>query len=390
MHVLKLLHKKLSASAAIHKKRLNRLLLCSESVAKGAQLTLTEIGQGTQGAAFAKHKIKAVQRLLTNTHLLKERKEIYQQLASMVLSGKKSPVLLVDWSSCNNRKTQVLRASVVFDGRSITIYEKVYDEKEQNKKKTHAAFLTELSHVIPSYCQPIIVTDAGFRTDWFRLILEKKWDFIGRVRNNASFLQKKINAWKPCREMQPQHINRAEWIGKVLLTQSNSLSLNLLIYQGKLKGRKSLKSNHGKSKIYSQSHREPWVIATSLSREKITASRVVKLYAKRMQIEQTFRDMKNASMGNGLTLSRSTGEDKLNILLLIAKIAEFILFLVGIAGEREELHYRYQASSVKHKRVLSLFSLGKRIIRDSHVKIPIAEIKTAIQYIAQYEVFSYA
>ena len=36
--------------------------------------------------------------------------------------------------------------------------------------------------VLPRDCKPIIVTDAGFKTPWFRSVLAQGWDFVGRTR----------------------------------------------------------------------------------------------------------------------------------------------------------------------------------------------------------------
>ena len=62
-------------------------------------MTLTSLGRerGVK-ASQERYGIKAVDRLLENRHLHEERVQVYSWLAQMVLSGKKRPVLLVDWS----------------------------------------------------------------------------------------------------------------------------------------------------------------------------------------------------------------------------------------------------------------------------------------------------
>jgi len=45
-----------------------------------------------------KHQIKAVDRLLGNVHLQRERGGIYRAIARTLLRGNKQPVIVVDWS----------------------------------------------------------------------------------------------------------------------------------------------------------------------------------------------------------------------------------------------------------------------------------------------------
>jgi hypothetical protein len=55
--------------------------------------------------------------------------------------------------------------------------------------------------------------------------------------------------------------------------------------------------------------------------------------------------------------------ERLQLLLLIGHLAIFILWLIGLAAELKNLHYDYQANTIKKRRVLSLVFLGLQIIR---------------------------
>ena len=48
--------------------------------------------------------------------------------------------------------------------------------------------------VLPA-CKPIIVTDAGFRTPWMKLVLSYGWDYICRVRGLNLIRSAKDEAW---------------------------------------------------------------------------------------------------------------------------------------------------------------------------------------------------
>ena len=92
------------------------------------------------------------------------------------------------------------------------------------------------------------------------------------------------------------------------------------------------------------------------------------LYSRRMQIEQNFRDDKSPRFGFGLRLSRS-GKGRLEVLNMVAAMASLVMWLAGYRAERQCLHRHYQASSVRHKRVLSYLSLAEEVIRHEPDKV---------------------
>lgn len=54
-------------------------------------------------------------------------------------------------------------------------------------------------------------------------------------------------------------------------------------------------------------------------------------------------------------------ENRADVLLLLATLAHLFSVLVGIAAEATHLHLRFQANTVKNKRVLSLAMLGRLV-----------------------------
>lgn len=63
---------------SIHKKRLSSLMLATETVLDGAELTLTKIGRALECNTTVKHSIKRIDRLLGNHNLHKEKDIIYK------------------------------------------------------------------------------------------------------------------------------------------------------------------------------------------------------------------------------------------------------------------------------------------------------------------------
>lgn len=65
----------------------------------------------------------------------------------------------------------------------------------------------------------------------------------------------------------------------------------------------------------------------------LSARQLVKLYARRMQIEQSFRDLKSHHYGSAFEDSLTRRGTRLDILLLIHTLASFASWLAGMACE---------------------------------------------------------
>jgi hypothetical protein len=94
-----------------------------------------------------------------------------------------------------------------------------------------------------------------------------------------------------------------------------------------------------------------------------------------MQIEQSFRDLKSHRWGWSLRHCNSRSAQRIEILLLIAAIAALLQQLVGMAGERRSMQRRYQANTVRTRRILSHFMLGALLLADDELReVPNAAI----------------
>lgn len=60
---------------------------------------------------------------------------------------------------------------------------------------------------------------------------------------------------------------------------------------------------------------------------------------------------------------RSFDIDRLNVALLIAAIAMLLLWIVGVLAKKQEHHVFFQANTVRHRNVLSTFSIGWQCLK---------------------------
>ena len=210
-----------------HRMRERSLLRTVEALVLGAPLSVTALGRERGGASEEKHRIKAVDELLRNRHLHRERLGIYRQMAHRVLCGERSVVIAVDWSDTGRREVRVLRATVALEGRSLVVWEAVYPEREYNSAESHAAFLRELRAVLPEGLRVLIVTDAGFRVPWFRQVESYGWLWLGRIRNTANYQWVGEDTWHPVRSLYACAAGRFKALGAARLNKVGSLHVHL-------------------------------------------------------------------------------------------------------------------------------------------------------------------
>jgi Transposase DDE domain len=345
MHAPHIVHHFLThACAWMHTARRKALTVSVLAALTGRRLTVTALGRSIVSRAQQKHCIKRADRLLSTRHLQAERVRVYTALGHWCIGSTLRPVLLVDWSDLATSKTHfLLRASLPLRGRALTVYEEVHSATTKEKPQTHKAFLERLQSVLPEGCRPLVITDAGFRTPWFRQVEQLGWDWIGRVRQRHKIQFGANGPWVACTALYPQATRTPKALGRVWLTASNPRACQLVLYKAKPKGRrKTNQLGHRARASHSEKHaarqREPWLLATSLPVRAHRATKVVRFYALRMQIEEAFRDLKSSQFGLSLEYSGTRHLERLQVLLLLAALALVVLWLLGKATELTEQH----------------------------------------------------
>ncbi|MGB1322912.1 MAG: IS4 family transposase [Vibrio gallaecicus] len=373
----------------LHAKRLNTLIMASEALFHCDTLTLTQLGRSIGSHARAKHNIKRIDRLLGNAHLQNERIAVYQWQASLLCTST-LPVLLVDWADIREKeRIMVLRASMALSGRSVTIYEKAFSLEEHNTDKAHRCFLQELARVLPPECVPLMVTDAGFKNPWFRAVEKQGWYWLSRVRGQVTYSTVDYDNWSSISRLNEIATSRSRYLGRCRLARSKPITCELYLYKGKSKGRKNQRStttnsHHPNSASYSRSAKEAWVLATNLPEKKFKPIQLVNLYQKRMQIEETFRDLKSPAYGLGLRHSRTRCPKRFNVMLLIALVLQLVLWWVGFFAQSKGWQKHFQANTIRNKNVLSTIRLGKEVLRHKSYKLRKRDIlKGALLFIRE-------
>jgi hypothetical protein len=386
MHALTILHRILFNSfPEIHAKRLTCLLAAVDSVVTGSRLTLSDMGRGLQGQVAVKHNIKRIDRLLGNDSLHTEIPKLYEALIRQSLEGITMPLIVIDWSDLTpDRKWQLLRASVAIEGRSMTLYEEVHPQSSATSPRTHQVFLTRLATMLPSGCIPLLITDAGFRSTWFSLVNRMGWYWIGRIRNRDMVSPVNDEVWVGCKTLYTLAKTKAKSLGQYNYVRKHPVPCRLVLIKHASQKRHK-KSRSGKQVCSSNSQknaraqREPWLLAASPKLDHLTAQAVVAVYAQRMQIEESFRDLKSERFGLGYSANRSTQKNRLSVLLLIACLALFVLRLIGEAGKARQMEFQFQSNTRRSRPVISVISLALQLVQHGMAAFPPREFREALE-----------
>jgi hypothetical protein len=376
------------ACPAVHAARVSAIATVVEALVLGAKLALTHLGRNLRSAAFAKHSIKRVDRLLGNAHLHRERSLVYRAIAQWLLAATRRPVVLIDWADCGpgdaKRRWLMLRAAVPLGGRAVPIYEEVHPLRRYNSPRTHRRFLAHLRAVLPATCAPIVITDAGFRGPWFREVERYGWDWIGRVRNQVKYCLANGTdggTWIATKALYAAATPTPRHLGRAWLSRRQSYACELYLVRQYRRGPGRPRKAHGRgstARRCRQLHKDPWLLATSLPHTRAAARRVVKLYALRMKIEQGIRDTKDARWGLALRYARSRRAERLEILLLLAALGTLVCWVAGLLAEAHRWGRHFQVNTVRRRAVLSTAFVGRQLLTSLRFRLAYGDLRRAL------------
>jgi hypothetical protein len=235
---------------------------------------------------------------------------------------------------------------------------------------------------MPRHSRPVLVTDAGFHTEWFETVLSVGWDFVGRLRGRKKATRHERLV--PLEELHGLAGKTPKCLGTCFLRSKHNKNLRpfrlLLSAKPKPKGRHRIttlgtKGRNTADRQRSAAAREPLLLATSL---KESAKSIVEIYRTRMQLEETFRDLKSHRYGWSLEDVRCRTSARIDVLLFIAALATIAMHALGLAARHLKLDRGLQANTQRARHVFSTFFLAKLVVkRRPHPEIPIALLRLA-------------
>jgi hypothetical protein len=342
-----------------------RLLADAVSVVmQGQWVGLSRLGRALAQRITVKSAIKRVDRLIGSARVQAEAQQIGAALLACAGRMSSTLVIALDWSAASPGGAFVeLRAAVTWPGagRALPIYQQVYPVQQLGDPGAEKALLEGLRHWMPAGINVIVITDAGFRRPWFVEVEQLGWAWIGRIRQGVSLSQDRQH-WLPAAQWFAKATAQARRIEHCWLARKKPLPCALVLYHRPVRGRQH-RGVQGKPCLTKAARearlreREPWLLAHSPALSCHRADEIVAFYARRMQIEECFRDSKSPVFGMGFRIGRSRSPQRLQGLLLIATLAAFMLWHIGQLAETEGLHRHFRLTT-RAQREISFITLA--------------------------------
>jgi hypothetical protein len=273
---------------------------------------LTDLAVEARRHGFAtttKHALKRLDRWINNPRI-KVSVAMKPIVERLIRKRKKKLIVSLDWVDI--RSFKVLVAACNIKGRCVWLMWKSIPKSGLNlhMNQIEQDVLFELRQLVPAALKVVILADRGFHKSRMFLYCRKmRFDYVIRIKADYSVKAKRFKGLL-C-ELPVVPGTRRFW-GKVICGRKPEVTQNVVVYY---------------QKNLPQKRDEPWFLATSLTG---TPEQMVKLYGRRMEIEQSFRDKKNVNNGWGLRHMRVKRAEALDRLLLILSIAYMVLCGLGL------------------------------------------------------------
>lgn len=380
MNANKLLHTHLeNYCETIHASRLQALMDVAIGVQRSGNLALSAIGRSLPGESKIKHKIKKVDRLEGNVNLYTELKELYEGLSNYIfkyIAKECSTPIIIDLCYLkDNRKVQMLSAEIPLKGRSLPVYREVFESGELSGRAKD--FITNLSKCIPIEREVIVLMDAGFSEDWFSAIENKGWYWLTRVRQGKSIKLTPDSEWLETKDFLSTIGEKSKHYKEAFLMKTYARPCRLVTKKNpekntKARYKKLPRNYNAGSGDYKRSAKEPWILATNLE-SKFNTTQIINFYKKRMQIEESFRDLKSHQFGLCARYVKTDCVYRWGVKMILGAIVQVIYWIVGVVAYSQNFHSAFQANTVKDRKVFSYFFLGQLMFE--HEKVNKLDLK---------------
>ena len=330
------------AGEVLHPKQVDSLAHAVVGAIHADVASITEIGRAAARAREVneKHSIKQVDRLLANSKV--DAFLVMRHVVPILVADRSRIVVAVDWTEfASNEQSTVVVSMITEHGRATPLmWLTVASKKLKNRRsKFEDTVLARLRLSLPAHVQVTVLADRGFAdTGLFWALREKLgFDYVIRFKAGTYVQSSDGEVW-----------TAGQWV------PANGQVKRLL------RARMTRKRREVPAVVFVKraNMKEPWCLVTSLAEEH-TAEDVIQLYARRFDIEHTFRDQKDWRFGLALdhmTLGTPGRRDRM---LLILALATMFTVILGAAGERLGLDRTLRANTVSTRRTHSLLRQGR-------------------------------
>ena len=322
-------------SEDIHAKRVDSLANAALGVMTGASLAVAMIGRSLAQARglLTKHAVKQVDRLLSNPGI--EAWDIFATWVPEMVGSRTDIVVAMDWTDfdADGQATLALKLVTRHGRATPLVWLSVHkDELTDARNAYEDAALRRLAEVLPAGVKCTILADRGFAdTKLFGFLAELDLGYVIRLKGNTK-VSAADGTTRPA----------ARWVGQDGRAR-------------KLRDAAVTEARCPVVCVHAKGMKEPWCLVAS---DAVASSRqIIDLYAKRWNVEPSFRDTKDLRFGLGLSAVRIGDPQRRDRLLLLNAFAIVLLTLLGAAGESLGMDRHLKSNTVR-TRSHSLFRQG--------------------------------
>lgn len=303
------------------------------------RVNLAAIGRRMAGPVAAKHTIKRAWRFTCN-----RRVEVATAMAGViprVVGRRKKPLLVsLDWTDVRGFHT--LMAAACIGGRAVPLLWCTYTgaKLRRSQNRLEERLLGRLKGLLPPACPVIVLADRGFgRAEWAAVCQQLGFRYVVRIKPDVTVSCKR---YRGVLRKYPAVKGTAHVLRGVDYRKDKRVKHNVVV-----RWRPDLPKKRD----------EPWYLMTDLDGR---AERLCELYARRMSVEELFRDHKGRRNGQSLRDTRIGHPDRFDRFLIVVAMA--CLLLVGL-GLRAKLDHEPSAwCTTRRARECSVFTIGKAMI----------------------------
>ena len=326
------------AGESLHAKRVQSVTNAVVGVVNAVSLSIHAIGAGLAqiSGLNAKHAIKQVDRLLSNPGL--NVWALFAHWVPYVVAARTEIVVAMDWTDFDaDGHSTIALYLVTAHGRALPlVWMSVQKAKLKDRRNDYEdTVLLRLHEVLPPGVKVTIVADRGFGDQkLYELLTDLGFDFIIRFRG-AVVVESRDGERRPASEWVPPNGKTRQL--KAARVTADRYRVDSVVC------------------VKARGMKDAWCLAVGGAT--LTGAIAVRLYGRRVTIEESFRDTKDPRYGLGLSATHVRDVKRRDRLLLICAMAMTLLTVLGAAGESLGMDRMRKANTSK-KRTHSLFRQG--------------------------------
>jgi hypothetical protein len=342
------------------------------------RISFADIGRNMAGSAKPASNITRVYNWCRNPRVdpIRLQESLARHVFATIegtLAGQRIIPLAMDWHSYNNGTESSLRISLMTGSRAIPLLWHEVATSDLSGKQTaiEVGLVQRLLKLRPPDAKFMVVLDAGFRDHRLFELLAAEDYFIVRCPASAC-LHTPECCWGKAGEL-PVKVNQVVEFGWMHWnaehpSKTRVVGSRITDKRSERHGRRHQPAAHDK-----RTKPGLCVISTNLPTELADAVKAIRIYSRRFEIEHSFRDSKNATLGLDMDHTDLSDSTRYSRLMCIVAVAMLMSWLIGAEAEAKGLHLDLSPSRPRDAhRVLSLVRVGRWCIQS--VEVPIERL----------------